>query len=72
MAWCIASALAVFIAAHVVLVAGLARRRTWTRALLAMVVPPLAPWWGYGAGLRAAAITWCAALALYALGVIVA
>ncbi len=72
MAWCLASALAVFLAAHVALVAGLARKRTWGRALVALLVPPLAPWWGYRAGLRVATIAWCAALALYALGVAVA
>jgi hypothetical protein len=72
MAWGIASALAVFVAAHVVLVAGLARKRTWGRAVVALLVPPLAPWWGYRAGLRVATIAWCAALALYAVGVAVA
>ncbi len=65
----LAVVLAVFVAAHVVLVAGLARSRAWGRAVVALLVPPLAPWWGWGAGLRAAAIAWCAALALYALGV---
>jgi hypothetical protein len=72
MAWCIASALAVFLAAHVALVVGLARKGGWARALAALVVPPLAPWWGYGAGLRVATIAWCAALALYTVGVIIA
>jgi hypothetical protein len=72
MAWCIASALAVFLAAHVALVAGLARRHAWWRAVVALLVPPLAPWWGYRAGLRVATIAWCAALALYAVGVVVA
>ena len=72
MAWCIASALAVFLAAHVALVAGLARRPPRWRAVVALLVPPLAPWWGYRAGLRVATIAWCAALALYAAGVVVA
>jgi hypothetical protein len=72
MAWCLASALAVFLAAHVALVAGLAQKRTWGRAVVALLVPPLAPWWGYRAGLRVATIAWCAALALYTLGVVVA
>jgi hypothetical protein len=72
MGWCLASALTVFLAAHVVLVAGLARRRAWGRAVVALLVPPLAPWWGYREGLRVATIAWCAALAVYALGVIVA
>jgi hypothetical protein len=72
MGWCLASALTVFAAAHVALVAGLARRRAWGRAVVALLVPPLAPWWGYRAGLRVATIAWCAALALYAVGVVVA
>jgi hypothetical protein len=72
MAWCIASALTVFVAAHVALVAGLMRRRTWVSAAVALLVPPLAPWWGYREGLRVATIVWCAALALYAVGVAVA
>jgi hypothetical protein len=62
--------LAVFLSAHVVLVAGLARRRAWGRAVVALVVPPLAPWWGWSAGLRPASMVWCAALALYAAGVV--
>ena len=64
--------LAVFVAAHAVLVAGLARRRAWRRAVVALLVPPLAPWWGWSAGLRAPTLVWCAALALYALGVTLA
>jgi hypothetical protein len=72
MAWCLASSLVVFVAAHVALVAGLACRRAWGRAAVALLVPPLAPWWGYREGLRVATIAWCAALALYALGVAVA
>jgi hypothetical protein len=72
MSWCLAAALSVFLAAHGVLVVGLARRRGWRRAAVALVVPPLAPWWGHGAGLRTATIAWCVALALYAVGVLVA
>jgi hypothetical protein len=60
--------LAAFVAAHGILIAGLARRRAWRRAVVALVVPPLAPWWGWGAGLRLPTIVWCAALALYAAG----
>jgi hypothetical protein len=72
MGWCIAAALAVFVAAHVVLAAGLARRGGHVRAVVAFLVPPLAPWWGYRAGLRIATIVWCAALAVYTLGIVVA
>jgi hypothetical protein len=62
--------LAAFVAAHGMLVGGLARRRAWGRAVVALVVPPLAPWWGWGAGLRVATVVWCAALALYTAGVV--
>ncbi|HXN34200.1 MAG TPA: hypothetical protein VN894_20200 [Polyangiaceae bacterium] len=65
----LAVALAAFAVAHLTLVAGLARRRPWWRAILALAVPPLAPWWGWRAGLRARAIAWGTALALYAIGV---
>ena len=59
----------VLLASHLVLVAGLARRGRWGRALVALVVAPLAPWWGWQAGMRAASIAWAAALGVYALGV---
>jgi hypothetical protein len=70
MAWCLAAALAVFVAAHGVLVVGLARRGPWGLALIAWFVPPLAPWWGYRAGMRKATLVWGAALVLYAAGVV--
>jgi hypothetical protein len=69
MGWCLAATLAAFVAAHGILVVGLARRRAWGRAAIALVVPPLAPWWGYRAGMRGPSIAWCAALALYSIGV---
>lgn len=53
--------------AHVALAAGLARRRAYGRALLALVVPPLAPFWGWQAGLRRTSLVWLAALAVYTL-----
>jgi len=72
MAWSVllAVALAAFLGAHGALVVGLARRHPRWRAAAALVVPPLAPWWGRRAGLRIATIVWCAALALYAAGVV--
>jgi len=66
----LAVALVVWTCAHAWLAVGLGRRH-WGRALLALVVPPLAPWWGWRAGLRAPAVTWGIALALYAAGVAV-
>jgi hypothetical protein len=65
----LAVALVAFAVAHVTLVVGLAKRRLWWRALLALVAPPLAPWWGWREGMRARTIAWGAALTLYAIGV---
>jgi hypothetical protein len=65
----LAVSLAAFVAAHVALVAGLARRRMWWRSFLALWVAPLAPWWGYRQGMRLRALAWAAALVLYAFGV---
>jgi hypothetical protein len=68
----LAVVLAAFVAAHAALVTGIARRGAWGRALVAAVVLPLAPWWGYAAGLRIPVYAWCAALVLYAVGVVLA
>jgi hypothetical protein len=65
-------ALAVLFGAHVAIAAGLARRRAWGKAALALVVAPLAPWWGWREGMRARAVVWLAAVGAYGLGVIVA
>jgi hypothetical protein len=59
-------------AAHVAVTAQLARRGSWRRAAIALVVPPLAPWWAWQAGLKKTTWTWGAALALYAAGLTVA
>jgi hypothetical protein len=63
----VALVLAAFVAAHASLVAGLARRHPRWRALAALAVPALAPWWGWGAGMRKRAILWLGALAAYTL-----
>jgi hypothetical protein len=60
-----------FAGAHLALVVGLARRRAWLRASLALFVPPLAPWWGWEVGQRVTAIVWGSALGLYAVTVAV-
>jgi len=69
----LAVTLAVLACAHAGLVWGLARRPgVWrVRAALALFVLPLAPWWGWAAGLRRTTLVWGTALALYTLGVIV-
>ena len=66
--------LALLAGAHVRLVWGLAgctpHESAWrVRAAIALFVLPLAPWWGWAAGLRRTTIVWGAALALYTLGV---
>jgi hypothetical protein len=72
MGWCLAAALAGFLVAHGVLVGGLARRRVWGHAVVALLVPPLAPWWGFRAGMRVAPLAWCVTLVLYGVGVVAA
>ncbi len=51
--------------AHVTLVIGLLRRKPWWRGLIALVVPPLAPYWGYEEKLRGRVTLWVATLAVY-------
>jgi hypothetical protein len=55
--------------AHVAIVVALIRQRAFKRAALAFFLPPLAPHWGWRAGLRAHVYTWLGALAIYAIGV---
>lgn len=56
---------ALHLVAHVTLVMGLARRGPWWHALLALIVPPLAAYWGYEARLRKRVTLWVASLVLY-------
>jgi hypothetical protein len=69
-AW-LAFAFAAFVAAHLALLVGLARRQPRWRALAALAVPPLAPWWGWTEMPRRAQ-AWAVALAAYAVVVAVA
>jgi hypothetical protein len=69
----LAVALAVLAGAHLGLVYGIARRggaAAVARAGVSLLVLPLAPWWGWRAGLRRTTIVWGAALALYTLGLV--
>jgi len=52
--------------AHVTLAVGLVRRAPRWRALVALVVAPLAPWWGWQAHMRVRGALWVAAAAVYA------
>ena len=58
-------AVGLHLVAHVTLVIGLLRRKPWWRGLLALFVPPLAPFWGYEAQLRGRVTLWVVTLAVY-------
>ena len=68
----LAGSLLAYVGAHVALCVGLVRGSPRWRALLAFVIPPLAPLWGWKAGMRARVYAWTAAVGLYALGVLFA
>ena len=67
--WLLLLALVTHAAAHVAIAVRLAIAREWRCAALALFVPPLAPVWGWRAGMRALVYAWTGALAVYALGV---
>jgi hypothetical protein len=66
-------ALAAFATAHVALsaVLAIAHKPRW-RGLVALVVPPLAPVWGFGSKRWITSSLWCVFLALYVAARIVA
>jgi hypothetical protein len=61
----ISVAVGLHLVAHVTLVIGLLRRDPWWHGLVAFVVPPLAPYWGYEAKLRGRVTLWITTLAVY-------
>ena len=65
-------AFATLVTAHVRLLFGLLARRPRLRALWALLVPPLAPFWAYRERLRGWAAVWAAALVAYALALLLA
>ena len=64
-------ALVVETAAHLGLLVGIAKGdpRRW-RALVAFLIPPLAPYWGWQLGLTRRTYAWLGALAVYAIALI--
>jgi hypothetical protein len=58
-------AFAALVTAHLSLVAALARTRAWWRAVVALVVVPLAPIWGYRERLRVRTGLWVASATVY-------
>jgi hypothetical protein len=59
-------AFAALITVHCSLVVGLMRRRSVGRGLTALVVPPLAPLWGWRSRMRVRGTIWLMACASYA------
>ena len=56
---------AALVTAHAALAFGLSRLRPHWRGPVGFVLLPLAPYWGFKAGLRARSILWLLALAAY-------
>ena len=54
----------VLLSTHVSLSVGLARLGPWHRGLVAFVVPPLAPFWGYHGKLHTRSLIWIIALVI--------
>jgi hypothetical protein len=50
---------------HIAIVVGLARRAPRARAVAALVLPPLAPYWGFGQRMRVRSVGWVASVAVY-------
>ena len=64
-------AFATLVSAHFSLVIGLMRRRPHWHGVAALVVFPLAPWWGWQERMRVRGSIWLVAAASYATGLIV-
>jgi len=58
-------AFASLVTAHVALVAGLASRPPRWRSLVALLVAPLAPWWGRQDGMHRRTVAWVASAVAY-------
>ena len=55
---------------HLALAVGLTLRRPRWRGAAALVVPPLAPYWGFRASMRKRVIIWIAAVCVYAVSLL--
>jgi len=58
----LSASLGLLLASHVALSIGLAQLGPWYRGLIAFVVPPLAPFWGYSGKLHARSLLWIVSL----------
>ncbi len=61
----VSTAFGLLLVAHVTLVIGLVRREPRWRGLVALLVPPLAPYWGYEAQLSKRVTLWVVSLTVY-------
>ncbi len=61
----VAAAFAWVATAHVAIVVSLLLRKRFWRALSALLLPLLAPWWAYTEGLRKTAALWIAGAVAY-------
>ncbi len=59
-------AFGLLVTVHVALSVALLTRRPRWRAPVALLVPPLAPYWGYKEGWRKASLVWVTAFCVYA------
>jgi hypothetical protein len=67
----VALALLVFLGAHASILGALVMHRPRYRAAVAFAIPPLAPYWGWRAGLQRRVYAWAIAIVLYTVGVAV-
>jgi hypothetical protein len=65
-------AFATLVTVHVTIALGLARRPPRWRALVALVVAPLAPWWGWRERMRVRGVIWVVAVVTYAVALVCA
>jgi hypothetical protein len=63
---------AVLVTVHLWLSLALARQKPWWRGAVALIVAPLAPYWGLASRLRALSVVWVTALVTYGLSLLVA
>jgi hypothetical protein len=59
------AAFSTFVTAHLALVFGLALRKPWWRALLALPFAPLAPYWGARTGMYVRTVVWVVSALAY-------
>jgi hypothetical protein len=59
-------AFALIVTTHAMLAYGLTRRVPWWRGPVALVVLPLAPYWGFRSGMRIRSTVWVTAAVVYA------